>query len=268
MRHYYYTDGTDRFGPLSIEDLKTKGIKPNTFVWYEGLESWIAASQVPELKTVFENEWSSANESTFWDGKTKDIDTIENREIREQALSVLSDQWGIAIGTFLVYSIILIATQLVPFIGAIGSLIIGGPLLLGLSVFTLKLSRKENIRLDQLFEGFQNFGTALGAYLLMALFVVLWMLLLIVPGIIASLAYSQTFYIIAEDETIGPMEAIDKSKKMMYGYKWKYFLLNLGFIGWIFLSILTFGIGFLWLVPYMQVSRARFYDLVKLNNNM
>jgi len=267
MRQYYYTDGTDRFGPLSIEDLKTKGIKPDTFVWYEGLEDWIAASQVPELKIIFEKEWQSINESTFWEGKTKDIDTIENREIREQALSVLSDQWGIAIGTFVIYSLVLIGIQLVPVVGGMASLIIGGPLMVGLSIFSLNLSRKQDIRLEQLFDGFQNFGTALSAYLLMILFVFLWMLLLIVPGIIASLAYSQTFYIIAEDETIGPMEAIIKSKKMMYGYKWKYFLLNLSFIGWILLSILTLGIGFLWLFPYMQVSCARFYDLVK-NNNM
>ncbi len=267
MRQYYYTDGTDRFGPLSIEDLKTKDIKSNTFVWYEGLESWIAASQVPELKTIFENEWQSTNESTFWDGESKDIDTIENREIREQALSVLSDQWGIAIGTFVIYSLVLIVIQLVPVVGGMASLIIGGPLVLGLYIFSLKLARKQDVRLEQLFEGFKNYGTALGAYLLMILFVILWMLLLIIPGFIASISYSQTFYIIAEDETIGPMEAIVKSKKMMYGYKWKYFLLNLSFIGWILLSILTLGIGFLWLFPYMQVSRARFYDLVK-NNNM
>ncbi|RLD68156.1 MAG: hypothetical protein DRI84_00445 [Bacteroidetes bacterium] len=266
MKQYYYTDGVNKYGPMPIEELKTKGISAETLVWYVGIDNWIAASQVPELKAMFKDEWNSKNESSFWDAESKNIDTTENHEIRDHALNVLSSQWGIAIGTFLVYTLILMVTQFIPIIGAVGSLIIGGPLLLGLSIFSLKLSRKQFVRIEQLFEGFQNFATALGAYLLMVLFTLLWMLLLIIPGIIASISYAQTFYIIAEDETIGPMDAIDKSKKMMYGYKWKYFLLNLSFIGWILLSIMTLGIGFLWLIPYMQVSRARFYDLVKHNN--
>ena len=61
------------------------------------------------------------------------------------------------------------------------------------------------------------------------------------------------------------MDAIDKSKKMMDGYKWKYFCLVLRFLGWALLCILTLGIGFLWLIPYMQVSMAKFYDDVKAN---
>ena len=99
----------------------------------------------------------------------------------------------------------------------------------------------------------------------MILFIFLWMLLLIIPGIIASIAYSQTFYILAEDDTIGSMDALRKSKEMMNGYKWKYFCLVLRFVGWFLLCILTFGIGFLWLSPYIQVSYAKFYEDLKTN---
>lgn len=73
------------------------------------------------------------------------------------------------------------------------------------------------------------------------------------------------FYIIADNNSIGAMEAIDKSKAMMDGYKWKYFYFALRFLGWALLCILTLGIGFLWLIPYMQVSMAKFYDDVKAN---
>jgi uncharacterized membrane protein len=71
---------------------------------------------------------------------------------------------------------------------------------------------------------------------------------------------------LADDNSIKAMEAIDKSKKMMDGYKWKYFCLGLRFLGWALLCILTLGIGFLWLMPYMQVSMAKFYDDVKANS--
>jgi uncharacterized membrane protein len=89
------------------------------------------------------------------------------------------------------------------------------------------------------------------------------MLLLIIPGIIAAISYSMTFYILADDNSLTAMEAIDKSKAMMEGYKLKYFYLSLRFLGWALLAILTFGIGFLWLAPYMMVASAKFYDDIK-----
>jgi uncharacterized membrane protein len=70
-------------------------------------------------------------------------------------------------------------------------------------------------------------------------------------------------YIIADTDTIGPLEAITKSKEMMRGNTWKLFCLYFRFFGWALLCILTAGIGFLWLVPYMQVCMAKFYDDVK-----
>jgi uncharacterized membrane protein len=91
------------------------------------------------------------------------------------------------------------------------------------------------------------------------------MLLLIIPGIIAALSYSMTFFIIADDESIEPMEALKKSKKMMEGYKLKLFYLSIRFFGLALLCILTLGIGFLWLIPYTYVTMAKFYDDIKDN---
>ena len=75
-----------------------------------------------------------------------------------------------------------------------------------------------------------------------------------------------TFYILADDNTIGAMEAINLSKKMMYGYKWKFFGLILRFFGLALLCILTLGIGFLWLIPYINITIAKFYDDIKANS--
>ena len=177
-----------------------------------------------------------------------------------QARESLKGKWGLAIGTYIVFMLIMFAIQLIPIAGFIISFLITGAMSLGLAIFTLSLSRKQDAKLSQIFEGFQKFGVALGAYILMGILVILWMLLLIIPGIIAALAYSQTFYIIAENDSIGPLQAITKSKEMMKGNKWKYLCLGLRFIGWGLLCILTLGIGFLWLAPYIMVSLAQFYD--------
>jgi uncharacterized membrane protein len=188
-----------------------------------------------------------------------------NTELMQQARESLAGKWGQAIGAFVVYMLIVIAVQLIPFAGPIISLLIGGPMAIGLATYSLALARNEDANINQLFEGFNKFGLALAAYFLMLVFILLWMLLLIIPGIIAAFSYAMTFYIIADDESIDAMEAIDKSKAMMDGYKWKYFCLALRFVGWALLCILTLGIGFLWLVPYMQVSNAKFYEDVKAN---
>ena len=187
----------------------------------------------------------------------------ENTELMAEARESLSGNWGLAIATFLVYGIIISIFQVIPTVGPVLVLFIAGPMLVGISMFSLSLSRGENARLEQIFEGFKNYGTVLGAYLLMVLFIFLWMLLLIIPGIIAAIAYSQTFYILAEDDAISSMDALKKSKEMMDGYKWKYFCLGLRFIGWALLCILTLGIGFLWLSPYIQISYAKFYEDIK-----
>jgi uncharacterized membrane protein len=135
--------------------------------------------------------------------------------------------------------------------------------LLGAAMFSLSMSRGKEARLEQIFEGFNRFGTALGAYLLMMIYVLLWTLLLIVPGIIAALGYSMTFYIIADDSSIKAEDALRKSKTMMDGFKLKLFYLHLRFFLLALLCILTLGIGFLWLIPYFHITMAKFYDDVK-----
>jgi uncharacterized membrane protein len=194
----------------------------------------------------------------------------ENVKLMKMARESLKNKWGLAIGTFFIYilltGIIQVTTEFSPFSGIV-SLIVSGPMALGIAIFSINISRNQEARLEQIFQGFNTFGTSLGANLLMTLFILLWSLLLIIPGIIAALSYSMTFYILADDSSIGAMDALRKSKKMMHGYKWKYFCLGLRFLGWALLCILTFGIGFLWLFPYMGVSMAKFYEDIKEGPN-
>ena len=87
----------------------------------------------------------------------------------------------------------------------------------------------------------------------------LWMLLFIIPGIVAAYRYAMTSFILAENPELTAGEAINCSKELMDGNKWRLFCLNFSFIGWIILCGFTLGIGYLWLTPYEQAANAAFY---------
>ncbi len=192
--------------------------------------------------------------------QTSVIAETPNAELQRRAREALRGKWWPSVGLGVIYIVLTSGASSVPRIGWLISLLISGPLTLGLCFYFLGLARRKSLQVGVLFDGFTRFSQALIAYLLMVLYIVLWSLLLIIPGIIAALSYSQTFFILADNPTIEPGEAIARSKKMMMGNKWKLFVLGLRFIGWFILSILTFGIGFFWLLPYMQTSFAFFYE--------
>ncbi|MDN6639273.1 MAG: DUF975 family protein [Tetragenococcus sp.] len=102
-------------------------------------------------------------------------------------------------------------------------------------------------------------------YLLTAVFRFLWGLLFIIPGIIKYYSYSQSYYIYYDTykntgETPGYLDSITASRHLMNGFKAKLFFLDLSFIGWHILSLLTFGIGYLWLMPYIYATKSAFYQ--------
>ena len=192
------------------------------------------------------------------------LSQTENKILMANARDSLRGFWGLAIGALIIYFLVFCVLGLFPVIGTIATYIIVGPMTVGGVRFTLSVSRREKPEIGQLFSGFDRFGPHLAAYLLQTLFVCLWTLLLIIPGIIAALSYSMTYFIIAEDSSISASEAITKSKKMMKGNKWKLSYLGFRFTGWFLLVMLSFGIGFLWVGPYMYVSYAKFYDDLKV----
>ena len=191
-----------------------------------------------------------------------------NSELRDAAKESLKGKWGIAIGGCLIYNLIIIAVNNIPLIGSLASLVITGPLALGLVWFSIDLAKNNETKIEVIFDGFKEFTKATGAYLLMILYIIGWTLLFIIPGIIKAISYSQTFYILSDDTSIGSEEAIQKSMQMMDGHKLQYFLLGLSFIGWMLLCLLTLGIGFLWLIPYIQVTYAKFYLNLKEQSNL
>lgn len=190
---------------------------------------------------------------------------MDYSRIKEEARAALSGKWGTAIGIYLIFLLITVPVQFVPKIGGLIGLLCAGPFTVGFSRFSLNVIRNEEAVLEDLFFGFKQFGRSFGAMFLVNVFVLLWALLLIIPGIIAAYSYSMVPYILADDEHIDVIEALAKSKKMMNGYKADLFVLQISFIGWAILCLLTLGIGFLWLGPWQHVSTAKFYLEVKAN---
>jgi uncharacterized membrane protein len=142
-------------------------------------------------------------------------------------------------------------------------LVTGGAFALGFAGYFLRRVRGEEIVLENIFDGFRRFWSALFLSFLTALFVMLWSLLLLIPGIIKALGYSMAYYILYDNPGMSASVALKKSQTMMHGYKGKLFLLELSFIGWILLGMLTLCIGLLWVYPYMSLSIANFYENLK-----
>jgi uncharacterized membrane protein len=145
------------------------------------------------------------------------------------------------------------------------TLIIGGPVYLGYVGYFLKRARGEAISIKNIFEGFKQFSRAFALMLLTFIFTVLWTLLLIIPGIIKGISYSMAFFILYDNPDMKPRRALKESIRMMKGYKGKYLGISLSFIGWILLGIVTLGIGYLWLYPYIYMTIANFYENLKIS---
>jgi uncharacterized membrane protein len=193
---------------------------------------------------------------------------IENQQLMTTARELLRGRWGDAIAACIVFWVILVILNVIPVIGGIASIVISGPMILGFYLFFLPFVRGETPRIAVIFEGFKSFLDSFVAYLVALIFILLWSLLLIVPGIIAAISYSMMFLIMAENPGMDGLASIKKSKEMMYGYKLKYFYLMCRFIGWFLLCILTFGIAGIWVGPYWVTSKVLFYEDIKKEKSM
>lgn len=140
----------------------------------------------------------------------------------------------------------------------------GNPTEVGLKNSLRNLLHKKNT--SDVFSETFNIGFSrdythnVATMLLKSVYIFCWSLLLIIPGIVKHYSYAMTEYILLDNPELDADSAIHKSRMMMRGHKWDLFCLDLSFIGWFFLCILTCCIGFLWLGPYVKTAHAAFYD--------
>ena len=188
---------------------------------------------------------------------------MKARDFRAKAWAACKGNWGVAILSLIIVSIITGICGVIPAVGSLITLVITGPLMLGLAVVFSKLIQGEKAEIANLFDGFKNFVNSFLLYILNSLFTVLWSLLFVIPGIVMSYAYSMSFYILKDNPELSANEARKQSIEMMRGNKWRLFCLDFSFIGWALLSCLTFGILMLWVAPVQEASHAAFYESLK-----
>lgn len=206
-----------------------------------------------------------------------------NQDLKNAALEALRGNWAPAVVCTIIYLLLSIGISLLQpniddptaaLTGAQKIMMVANVLLLFLvmvplgvgyyQAFKVLFTDGDNKLTANCFRlSFGNYFKNIAAYLLMCLFIFLWTLLLIIPGIIKALAYSMTPFILKDFPELSVNQAINLSQKMMKGHKFDYFWLGLSFIGWILLGLLTLGIGYIWLIPYMYTSYAAFYEEVK-----
>lgn len=147
----------------------------------------------------------------------------------------------------------------------VGIFLVGGPLLVGMvnAFKDLLLKGDDRIVANEFMIGFGNWIHHVWAYFLRTLYVLLWAILFIIPGIVKTLAYAMTNYILVDHPELSANKAIMLSNEMMKGHKYDLFYLYLSFAGWFILCMVTLGIGFFWLIPYAQTAQASFYQDVK-----
>jgi len=195
-------------------------------------------------------------------------------ELKEKAKESLKGKYGDAIALMFIYlGISIVSGLLIGFMGLddttmelvsnVLGIILSGLFEFGMLSYYVKISRNEEVTYKELFNKTNMFWPYIAISLLTSLFIILWSFLFIIPGIIASISYSLVYYVKLDNPELSASEVISKSKEMMNGHKWDFFVLGLSFIGWSILGLFTLGILYLWLVPYMQVTYANFYNSLK-----
>lgn len=136
------------------------------------------------------------------------------------------------------------------------------PLTIGYTVFLLKFIRGKKTEINDVFSKMNQILPIFLINLIVGAAVGIGCIFLIIPGIIVGLMFSMTSYLLADGETnIGTI--LSKSINMMKGYKGNYFLFCLSFLGWILLGIITLGIAYIYVIPYMNVATVLYYEELK-----
>ncbi|MBR5464306.1 MAG: DUF975 family protein [Alistipes sp.] len=206
----------------------------------------------------------------------------QNSTIRQEVLAAMRGKWLNGIAVLVIYLLLMVIISvflrvdtaefnssrffLVQFTSILVSIAIGFPLQLGFYKTFLTAVRTDNKpQVKELFSGLTRryHRSAMGTLLLMNIYTLLWTLLLIVPGIIKSIEYAMTYYVIADEPELGCNEAIEKSMRLMKGHRWQFFKMWLGMFGWLLLGAITLGVAYLWIIPYYQAVFAKFYEEVK-----
>lgn len=179
--------------------------------------------------------------------------------IKQKAKKALAGNWFGAI-----FVLVLLVVLAVILDATVIGTVFSGLLAFGYAAYCLELIKSKKSKIGAFFGGtFKGFFKKWWASILVGLYTLLWSLLLIIPGLIKSYSYAMTPYIMAEKPDMSASDAITKSRQIMNGHKWQLFCLDLSFTGWMLLSMVTLGLGLIYVWPYYNAARAAFYKEIK-----
>lgn len=198
---------------------------------------------------------------------------VKREELKTRAKEQLDNKLWLCIGTTLIFSLIigLNSDNSLEYRFNSGwgmsvdviSLLLAGAVTIGYSKFLLNVVNKRNAKFMDLFSGFNIYLKTLGLYIITMVSIVVGMVFFIIPGIIIALAFAMAPYILVEDNSKGIIEVLKESCEMMKGNKWEYLILEMSFILWLLLGVITFGVGLLWVMPYIHLTDANYYMELK-----
>ncbi len=176
-----------------------------------------------------------------------------SKEIRKRAWESLKVPYFYLLLVLLIYGFVLG----IPVVG----FVLLGVVSVGVMGYVLSSIRNNKTpEFETILDGKDQFERNLIYGLIQTLFIFLWSLLFIIPGIIKAYSYAMTHFIAKDNPELTAKEVLDTSERLMKGNKWRLFVLKFSFIGWNLLAILTFGIGFIFLQPYKVAAKAHFYE--------
>ena len=199
---------------------------------------------------------------------------MSNSEIIKNSKHLLKDKYNLVMGPYFVGFLILqliqtstnsnnfsvSGTDLYSNFGVSPlTILITGPMTLGLYIFTLAFLNEESLEFQKIFSGFKFYFKALFASVIYLVVILVGFILFIIPGIVFAMMFSQVYFIIADNTEVGVLEAFKQSKVIMYGHKWQFFKLSFRYAFYFLLGIFTFFIWWLWLIPQNYISFGLFY---------
>jgi len=189
---------------------------------------------------------------------------MDRVELKTLAKSQIKGNIGVLFVISFIVAMVSGLAVTIPVVGSIALALVVTPAF-SIAVITIYLNLTKHMtpEIGELFAHFNKFWGAFKVTFLTGLFTALWSLLFVIPGIIKALSYSMAMYILAENPELGALEAINRSKAMMDGHKMELFVLELSFIGWHLLGMVTLGIAYVWVVPYISATTANFYNSIK-----
>ncbi len=192
------------------------------------------------------------------------MNRIELKRLAREQLGggIFKNSWLMAVVAMLIVTAIISAASTVPFL----TIFLVGPLGVGIMSFIKNLARYGSVKFESLFDGFsKDFGGTLVLGILHNLFIALWSLLFVIPGIVKMYSYSMAFYLKSEHQDWDWRRCLDESQKITNGHKFDLFVLDLSFIGWYIVGSLALGIGTLWVEAYHYTARINYFEQLTLS---